>query len=66
MWVYIYRERERGRERESLWPILVRYCTLLDCESFINVDFISLFVRFDCVRGTRFPLTGIKRKLKSI
>ena len=24
--------------------VLVHYCTLLDCESFIHVDFIYLFV----------------------
>ena len=42
-------------------PYVVRYCTLLDCDSFIHVDFISLFVSHAC--HPRFPLNGIKKYL---
>ena len=37
----------------------VRYCTLLDCEYHIYVDFSPLFVAY--VRQARFPLNGITK-----
>ena len=43
--------------------VLVRYSTLLDCDSFIRVDFLSLFACYSGAKHPRCPLNGIKKYL---